>query len=182
MSPGRPALATVTRWTRRRPSSPAPTAGFRAIVSQPSFIYHYGDQYYQLVGPDRSEWLYRGRTLIDNGAVLVGSADRPLWGDPLRAIQTVVQRRTSSGRDQSPVERISVYEALQAFTVNAAWVARREDRLGRTTRGCLADFCLLDRNPRRIPVPEIADIEALTTVLDGVPNPAGGQSRTIAPV
>jgi predicted amidohydrolase YtcJ len=79
-----------------------------AVVSQPSFLYDYGDEYHELMGPDRSDWLYRGRSLLDNGIRLVGSTDRPLPGSPLRAVQTLAERRTRSGRTQSPADRCPV--------------------------------------------------------------------------
>lgn len=138
-----------------------------AVVSQPSFLYDYGDQYHELLGPHRSDWLYRGRSLLDNGIRLVGSTDRPLPGSPLRAVQTLADRRTRSGRVQSEAERISVQQALETFTVHGAWVARMEDRLGRIAPGHLADLCLLESDPLRTPIPEIAEIAVLATVLEG---------------
>jgi predicted amidohydrolase YtcJ len=140
-----------------------------AVVSQPSFIYDFGDRYAEQLGPERTAWLYRGRSLLEHGIRLVGSTDRPLPGDPLRAIQTLVDRTSRSGRTIAPQERIDVLAALTAFTANAAWVTRREDRLGRIARRYLADFTVLARNPLRVDPSEIADIDVLGTVVDGRP-------------
>jgi predicted amidohydrolase YtcJ len=138
-----------------------------SVVSQPSFIHDYGDRYAAQLGADRTPWLYRGRSLLDHGIRLVGSTDRPLPGDPLRAIQTLVDRTTRTGEVICPDERITVGEALRAFTVDAAWAIRREDRLGRVAPGFLADLTVLADNPLAVDTSGIAAIPVLGTVVDG---------------
>ncbi len=140
-----------------------------AVVSQPSFLYDFGDRYADQLGPDRTGWLYRGRSLLAHGIRLVGSTDRPLPGNPLRAIQTLVDRTSCGGHVIVPTERVGVHEALEAFTVSAAWALRREDRLGRVAPRFLADLTLLERNPLRVDPGSIADIPVLGTVVDGRP-------------
>jgi predicted amidohydrolase YtcJ len=137
------------------------------VVTQPSFLYDFGDRYADLLGPERTAWLYRGRSLLEHGVRLVGSTDRPLPGSPLRAIQTMVQRHTSSGRVLAPADVITAQEALAAFTVHGAWIARREDRLGRLAVGYLADLCVLAANPLTVDPATIADIAVLGTAIDG---------------
>jgi len=140
-----------------------------AVVSQPSFLYDFGDAYALQLGPARTGWLYRGRSLLDHGIRLVGSTDRPLPGNPLRAIQTLVERRSISGQVIAGSERIDARSALAAFTVDAAWALRREDRLGRLAERHLADLTLLERNPLRVPSSDIAAIPVLGTVVGGRP-------------
>lgn len=137
------------------------------VVSQPAFLYDYGDGYARQLGPDRAGWLYRGRSLLGHGIRLVGSSDRPLPGAPLRAIQTLVDRTSCGGQVIAPDERIGVEEALRAFTSDAAWVLRREDRLGRLAPRHLADLTLLAASPLRVDPTTIADIPVLGTVVDG---------------
>jgi predicted amidohydrolase YtcJ len=137
------------------------------VVSQPSFIHDFGDRYADQLGPERTPWLYRGRSLLEAGVRLVGSTDRPLPGDPLRAIQTLVDRTCRTGQAICPEEAVSVQDALAAFTVDAAWLLRREDRLGRVAPGFLADLTVLAHNPLEIDVSGIADIPVLGTVVDG---------------
>ncbi len=138
-----------------------------AVVSQPSFVYDFGDHYARQLGSDRTGWLYRGRSLLEHGIPLIGSTDRPLPGNPLRAIQTLVDRTSVGGRVIAADERIAVGDALKAFTVNAAWVLRREDRSGRVVPGHHADLTLLARNPLRVETSAIAAITVLGTVVDG---------------
>ncbi|WP_460828914.1 amidohydrolase [Nocardioides hungaricus] len=140
-----------------------------SVISQPAFLYDYGDGYVRQLGPDRAGWLYRGRSLLDHGIRLVGSSDRPLPGRPLQAIQTLVDRTSNSGRVIAPDERIGLEAALRAFTADAAWVLRREDRLGRLAPGYLADLTMLAESPFRVDPAAIADIAVLGTVVDGRP-------------
>jgi len=138
-----------------------------SVVSQPCFLHDFGDGYADQLGPERTPWLYRGQSLIDHGITLVGSTDRPLPGDPLQGIQTLVDRTSRSGQVIAPEERVSVQAALEAFTVNGAWAIRREDRLGRVAPRFLADFAVLAENPLDVDPSTIAAIEVLGTVVDG---------------
>jgi predicted amidohydrolase YtcJ len=137
------------------------------VVSQPSFVYDFGHRYADQLGPERAAWLYRGQSFLDAGIRLVGSTDRPLPGDPLRAIQSLVERTSCTGETISPREKVSVQAALSAFTVDAAWLLRREDRLGRVAPGFLADLTVLDHNPLEVDTSGIAGIAVLGTVVDG---------------
>lgn len=89
------------------------------VVSQPSFIYDSADDFARQLGPDRADHLYRGRSLLDPGVRIVGSTDRPLPGSPLRAVQTLVERRTRSGSVIGPKEPITVEEAFATVTTHA---------------------------------------------------------------
>jgi predicted amidohydrolase YtcJ len=137
------------------------------VVSQPSFLYDFGDHYARQLGEARAAWLYRGRSLLEHGIKLVGSTDRPLPGSPLRAVQTLVDRTSCSGRVLAPAERITVHEALETVTVSAAWALRREDRLGRVAPRYLADLTVLAANPLDVDPTTIAGIPVLGTVVDG---------------
>jgi hypothetical protein len=66
-----------------------------------------------------------------------------------------------------PQERISVYEALQAVTINAAYQYFEEDSKGSIKAGKLADLVILDRNPLKVPAMEIKDIQVLETIKEG---------------
>lgn len=140
-----------------------------AVVSQPSFLYDFGDEYALQLGPERRDWLYRGRSLLAHGIRLVGSTDRPLPGNPLRAIQTLVDRRSDTGQVIAADERIDLRSALASFTVDGAWTIRRENRLGRVAERHLADLTLLAENPFRTDPAAIADIPVLGTVVGGRP-------------
>ncbi|WP_449282113.1 amidohydrolase [Leucobacter sp.] len=138
------------------------------VVAQPCFLWTSGDDFADIMGPERTERLYRGRSLLDAGVRLVASTDRPHAGTPLRAIQVLVDRRSQTGRALAPDERITVEEALAAYTIDAARAAGSDEWTGSLAIGKRADFVVLDRDPFETPVREIGDITVLETYVDGV--------------
>ncbi|MBB5957638.1 hypothetical protein FHS29_004233 [Saccharothrix tamanrassetensis] len=137
-------------------------------VVQPTFLWAYGDDYSAIMGPERAPWMYRGRAFLDRGVVVAGSSDRPVAdGNPLRAIQFMVERRSRGGSAVGPDEALTVQEAISAYTLGAAYACRREDVLGSITAGKLADLVVLDADPRTSEVSAIGDIGVLATVVGG---------------
>ncbi|MFJ2017751.1 amidohydrolase [Streptomyces nodosus] len=137
-------------------------------VLQPTFLHEFGDDYARIMGPRRSEWMYRGRSLLDHGIRIAGSSDRPVsCGAPLRAMQFMVERRSCSGQVIGEAEGIRVDEALAAYTRDAAYACRVDHLVGTITAGKRADLVVLAKDPRAVPAGAISDIEVLATVLDG---------------
>jgi predicted amidohydrolase YtcJ len=68
-----------------------------------------------------------------------------------------------------PEERITLPEALAAFTINAAYTNRDEKSTGSLEVGKRADLAVLDRNLFDIPVSEISETRVLLTLFDGRP-------------
>ncbi|WP_461120093.1 amidohydrolase [Saccharothrix stipae] len=145
-------------------------------VIQPTFLWAYGDDYAEIMGPERAPWMYRGKAFLDRGIVVAGSSDRPVAdGRPLRAIQFMVERRSRAGRSVGPDEAVTVREAIAAYTTGAAYACRREDVLGTIAPGKLADFAVLDTDPLTCDVSRIGDIGVAATVVGGdfAHDPAG---------
>lgn len=167
-APGRTARHRIEHGGAIRPDQIARVAALGlTIVTQPSFIHDSAHDFADILGPERADWLYRGRSLLDAGVRLVGSTDRPLPGTPLRAIQAFVDRRNKTGRILAAHEAITVQESLEMFTVHGAWVSGLERQLGMLKRGYLADLCLLADNPLTVPTDEISAIEVTGTALEG---------------
>ncbi|HEV2782390.1 MAG TPA: amidohydrolase [Actinophytocola sp.] len=141
--------------------------GATAVV-QPSFLWYFGDDYAAIMGEDRMAWLYRGKSFLNHGIPLVASSDRPVTpGAPLRAIQFMVTRTSSSGRLIGPDEPVTVDAALRAYTSNAAHACRWESVLGSVTPGKHADLVVLGDDPRRVDPSRIAEIDVITTLVAG---------------
>ncbi|WP_197289929.1 amidohydrolase [Saccharothrix sp. NRRL B-16348] len=152
-----------------RPEQLARIAELNVIpVVQPTFLWAYGDDYTKIMGPQRSPWMYRGKSFLDRGIVLAGSSDRPVAdGKPLRAIQFMAERKSKEGHPIGPDEAITVHEALAAYTIGSAYACRQETALGTITPGKLADFAILETNPLTTDISKIGDIPIAATVIAG---------------
>ncbi|MFI8362000.1 amidohydrolase [Streptomyces sp. NPDC085612] len=141
--------------------------GLSAVV-QPNFLRYFGDDYAAIMGPERAPWMYRGRGFLDHGINLVGSSDRPVTdGSPLRAVQFMAERTSTSGSLIGPDEAVTVEEALHAYTVAAAHACNWDAEAGSLTPGKRADLVVLGDDPRRVEVSRIGDIEVVATYVDG---------------
>ncbi|MDQ0717798.1 putative amidohydrolase YtcJ [Streptomyces luteogriseus] len=119
----------------------------------------------------RAPWMYRGRAFLDHGIPLVGSSDRPVAdGSPLRAVQFMAERASTSGQLIGPDEAVTVDQALHAYTVAGARACHWEDRLGSLTPGKHADLVVLGDDPRSVDTSRIGDIEVVETYVDGLPS------------
>jgi predicted amidohydrolase YtcJ len=123
------------------------------------------------IGAERIKTTYAFRSLLDQGAVLAFGSDwtvAPL--DPLLGIYAAVTRRTPDGKNPRgwvPEQKITVEEALRAYTVGNAYGVFAEGRTGRLAPGYLADLVLLDRDITRIPPEEIEQATVKATVVGG---------------
>lgn len=141
--------------------------GVTAVI-QPTFLYAYGDDYAAILGPERAGFLYRGRSFLDAGIRIAGSSDRPVAdGAPLRAMAFMADRRSSSGQVIGSGEELTVTEALEAYTVHAAWACGAEQRIGSITPGKHADFVVTAEDPTRVSPDRIPDIEIRATLVGG---------------
>ncbi|HET7422798.1 MAG TPA: amidohydrolase [Gemmatimonadales bacterium] len=123
------------------------------------------------LGPDRIKHSYVFRSLLASGAPLAFGSD---WSvapmDPILGIYAAVTRRSADGKNPGgwiPEQKISVEEALRAYTAGGAYGVFAEGRRGRVIPGYLADLVLLDRDLTRIPPEEIAQVKVTTTIMGG---------------
>ncbi|CEA09256.1 N-substituted formamide deformylase precursor [Arthrobacter saudimassiliensis] len=140
-----------------------------AVTPQAGFFATLGDAMTASLGPDRARLAYRGRSFVDAGVLLAGSSDRPVAdGNVMRCLQAFVDRRSGSGDVfGGPDEGLTPYQALAAYTVNAAEATGRRGSLGSITPGLLADFAVLSDSPLDVPTDEIGDIQVRATILGG---------------
>jgi len=125
----------------------------------------------KVIGTERAKTTYAFRSLIENNAHVAFGSD---WfvapATPLEGIYAAVTRRTLDGANPGgwvPEQKITVEQALKAYTSEAAFASFEEDVKGMLKPGMLADFVLLDRDITAIPPEEIADAEVLRTVVGG---------------
>lgn len=115
--------------------------------------------YEHRLGWERTKRSNRFYALREAGVPLAfGSDCMPL--DPLFGVQQAVTAPTSE-------QRLSVTEALRAYTYGSAYAAFDEDRLGTIETGKRADLVVLDASPWAVAPEEIAEIEVVYTIVDG---------------
>jgi predicted amidohydrolase YtcJ len=125
---------------------------------------------------ERARWAYAFRSLKRNGAILIFGSDWPgtnaSWypADPILGIYAAVTRQTLEGKPAGgwfPQERLSVQEALEAYTKDAAWAAYEESWKGRILPGFVADLAVLSENLFEIPPWRIKDVRVELTMVGG---------------
>jgi hypothetical protein len=122
------------------------------------------------LGPERSRWIYPIGSVAAAGAVVAGGSDWSVSSmNPLDAIETAVTRRElgASGAAFLPEERISLPEALAAYTIAGAYAAFEEKETGSIEVGKAADLIVLDRNLFEVPPEKIHEAKVLWTLLEG---------------
>lgn len=123
------------------------------------------------LGDARLDGAYAWRTLVEDGAVVVGGSDAPVErGSPLIEFYAAVARRDLqgfSGPDWRPQEAVSRQQALAMFTTAPAYASFRENELGMIREGFRADFTVFDIDLMTAPVEDIPNGRALLTIVDG---------------
>jgi len=123
------------------------------------------------IGPERIRTTYAFRSLCSAGATLAFGSDWPVAPlKPILGIFAAVTRRTLDGKNPGgwvPEEKVSVEEAVRAYTVNGAWAEFAESYKGTIEAGKLADLVVLDRDIFAIPPEEIGGVKVRMTVFDG---------------
>jgi predicted amidohydrolase YtcJ len=123
------------------------------------------------IGPERIKTTYAFRSLLDAGAHLAFGSDwtvAPL--DPILGIYAAVTRRTLDGKNPGgwvPEEKITVEEALRAYTTENAYGVFAERARGKLARGYLADITVLDQDLTAIPPEAIERVSVRATVVGG---------------
>lgn len=123
------------------------------------------------IGPERMKRWIPVKEAIDSGALVVPGSD---WAvvpsvDPWLAIETLVTRQKPGGGGETlgAVEKITLQQAFDLFTVNSARQMGNATRTGRIERGLLADLVVVDRNPFKVPVTQIHETRVLKTLING---------------
>lgn len=123
------------------------------------------------IGKDRSRRTYAFRTFLDNGVRLAFGTDwyvAPL--NPMESVYAAVTRATLDGKNPQgwfPEEKITVEEAVAAYTIGSAYAEFQERDKGSITAGKLADFVILSDDIFTIRKEAIKDVRVVKTVVGG---------------
>ena len=125
----------------------------------------------RVIGPDRIRTTYAFRSFLDAGVTLAFGSD---WfvapPTPLEGLYAAVTRRTLDDANPGgwvPEQKVSLDEALRAYTLGSAFAGFAEDDLGTLEPGRLADLVVVDRNLFDIAPEEIRNATVRLTVVGG---------------
>jgi len=123
------------------------------------------------IGKERAKTTYAFRSLLDSGATLAFGTDwtvAPL--NPVLTVYAAVTRRTLDGKNSKgwiPEQKISVEEAVRAYTIGSAYAEFQETVKGSISVGKLADLVILSRDIFKIDPKEIENVKVNFTIVDG---------------
>ena len=147
-------------------------AGGQVIASmQPFHAIDDGRWAHKRLDDARLRGTYAFRSLLDAGALLAFGTDWEVATlDPMQGIYAAVTRRTLDGKHPDgwyPAEKLTVDEAVRAYTVGSAHAEFEEHRKGMLKPGMLADFVLWSQDIWAVAPERIGETRALLTVVDG---------------
>lgn len=130
------------------------------------------DVWSKAVGEERLPRSFAWNSLLKSGATLVYGADWPacISLNPMRGLHSAVNRRTMDGQPPNgwiPEQRVSIAEALKAYTVNSAYASFDEKQKGKLVPGFLADLVVLSQDLFTITGMDIYKTEVMMTMVDG---------------
>lgn len=123
------------------------------------------------IGKERAKTTYAFRSLLDAGATLAFGTDwtvAPL--NPLLSIYGAVTRRTIDGKNPNgwvPEQKISIGEAVRAYTFGSAYAEFQEQQKGTIAPGKLADLVILSQDIFKIDPIAIEQVKVMLTIVDG---------------
>lgn len=120
---------------------------------------------------EAARYTYSWRSMLQQGVILAFGTDWPVEPlNPFLGIYAAVTRQDTSGYPPQgwySEQRLSVAEAILAYTTGSAYAVEREDWLGRLLPGYAADFIVVDRDIFSIPPAEIRKTRIEMTVVNG---------------
>jgi hypothetical protein len=123
------------------------------------------------LGPNRLNGAYAWQTVLKSGAKLAFGTDFPVESpNPFPGLSAAISRQDMKGQPPGgwiPSERLTLAQALDAYTRGAAYAGFAEDRIGALEPGKWADFILVDRDPTKADPPSLAGTQVLETWVAG---------------
>jgi hypothetical protein len=123
------------------------------------------------LGPDRLKGAYAWHSVLKSGAKLAFGTDFPVESpNPFPGLAAAISRQDMNGEPPGgwiPSERVTIAQALQAYTRGAAYAAFAEQKIGSLEPGKWADFIIVDRDPTKVDPESLARTQVLETWVAG---------------
>ncbi|NJN79055.1 MAG: amidohydrolase [Anaerolineales bacterium] len=121
---------------------------------------------------ERAKFSYGWRTQLNHGAILAFGSDAPVESpNPFLGLHAAVTRRRADGSPSVegwfPEEKLSLSEALSAYTYGAAYTANAENRLGKLAENYLADLIVLDEDPFQVDANDLLTMQPSAVMING---------------
>jgi hypothetical protein len=121
---------------------------------------------------ERSALAYAWRTQLNHSAHLAFGSDAPVESpNPFLGLHAAVTRRRADGSTSAdgwyPEQKLTLSEALSAYTIGAAYAANAEQRLGKLTENYLADLIVLEQDIFSINPDDLLTMSAAATMING---------------
>jgi predicted amidohydrolase YtcJ len=122
-------------------------------------------------GPDRASRAWSWKSIADAGGRYAFGSDWPVVTlNPWEGLQTAVTRQTREGTPQAgfaPSQRLTIAQAVEGYTLGAAFAGRREKTEGSLEKGKLADLIIVSQNIFEIDPHKISETKVRTTIVGG---------------
>ena len=157
-------------------ASDIPRFGKLGVIASMQPLHSYPDSntmdvWARNAGPDRASRAWAWKSIADAGGRLAFGSDWPVVTlNPWEGIQTAVTRQTSEGKPEAgfvPEQRLTVAQAIEGYTLGAAFAGHREKLEGSFEIGKLADLIILSQNIFDIKPNRIATTKVVTTIVGG---------------
>ncbi|MDK1342102.1 amidohydrolase [Streptomyces sp. 378] len=139
------------------------------VNMNPAIKWTVSDLMDEVVGPERSAYQWPVRSAVEAGVRVCASSDAPItepdWRQGVAAM--MLRESKASGRTSGPEQRVTLAEALRAYTATPAWQDFADDWKGTIEPGKVADLCVLNRSLLDLDPHDITDVQVDLTVFDG---------------
>jgi predicted amidohydrolase YtcJ len=121
------------------------------------------------LGPNRVRYAYAWKSMLDHGVTLAFGTDYPVESiSPFRGLYAAITRMNDTGTQTfQPQERLTIQQAIYAYTQASAFAEFRDQVKGRLEPGMLADFVVLDRDITKATPQEVLKTGVVRTVVGG---------------
>lgn len=123
------------------------------------------------IGPERASRAWVWKSILDSGGHIAFGSDWPVVTlNPWEGVQTAVTRQTKEGTPEGgfvPSQRLTVAQAVEAYTLGAAFAGRREKTEGSLEVGKAADLIVVSQNIFTVDPHKIGETKVLTTMVGG---------------
>lgn len=132
-----------------------------------TYVYYHGEKMHEY-GPDRLNWMFALRSLLDAGVRPTQASDYPPGPfEPMMALQSSVTRTDTKGTVWGPKQKVTVEEAIRIGTLHGAYASYEERHKGSIETGKLADLAVLGRDPLKEPPSSLITIPVERTMAGG---------------